>query len=58
MVSGAPAIIVAETIAGKGVSFMERSPEWHDRVPTEEELRQALGELRTSNNELRITNNK
>lgn len=45
VVSGAPAIIIAETIAGKGVSFMERSPEWHDRVPTEEELEIALQEL-------------
>lgn len=44
-VMGAPAIIIANTIAGKGVSFMENKPVWHDRVPTEEELQEAIKEL-------------
>lgn len=44
-VMGGPAIIVANTVAGKGVSFMENKPEWHDRVPTDEELSRALAEL-------------
>jgi len=42
---GGPAIIVAETVAGKGVSFMEGKPDWHDRVPTDKELEKALTEL-------------
>ncbi len=44
-VSGGPAIIVANTVAGKGVSFMENKPGWHDRVPTEDQLKKALEEL-------------
>jgi transketolase len=44
---GAPVLILAETTAGKGVSFMENDPEWHDKVPTQIELRQALAELRS-----------
>lgn len=40
-----PVIIVANTIAGKGVSFMENKPSWHDKVPTERELSDALKEL-------------
>lgn len=42
---GAPAIIVANTVAGKGVSFMENKPEWHDRVPTKQQLELAIKEL-------------
>lgn len=44
-VAGGPAIIIANTVAGKGVSFMENKPGWHDRVPTKDELKQALEEL-------------
>ena len=43
---GGPTIVVANTVAGKGVSFMEGKPEWHDRVPTTEELKKALVELK------------
>ncbi|NMB56573.1 transketolase [Candidatus Beckwithbacteria bacterium] len=41
-------MIIAHTIAGKGVSFMQDDPVWHGRVPTEEELIKALKELRTN----------
>lgn len=44
-VQGGPAIVVMNTIAGKGVSFMENKPEWHDRVPKKDELAKALKEL-------------
>lgn len=44
-VQGGPAIVIANTIAGKGVSFMENKPIWHDKVPTKEQLAQALKEL-------------
>lgn len=42
---GQVVVIVAKTVAGKGVSFMENEPEWHDRVPTRVELKVALEEL-------------
>lgn len=40
-----PVVIIARTNKGKGVSFMENKAEWHGKVPTEEEFRQALAEL-------------
>ena len=41
-----PTCIIAHTIKGKGVSFMEDNPMWHgSRAPSEEELRMALKEL-------------
>lgn len=40
-----PSIIVAHTIKGKGVSFMENNNEFHGKAPTQAELEQALAEL-------------
>jgi transketolase len=40
-----PHAVIAKTIKGKGVSFMENVPEWHHRIPTGEECRAALQEL-------------
>lgn len=40
-----PTLVLANTIKGKGVSFMENKPGWHHRVPTAEELNLALKEL-------------
>lgn len=40
-----PTVVLAQTIKGRGVSFMENAPEWHGRAPTAEELGNALGEL-------------
>ena len=42
---GKPTVIVANTIKGKGVSFMENRLEWHFKSPNEEQLAQALEEL-------------
>ena len=42
---GSPAVIVAHTIKGKGVSYMENDFTWHSRVPTDDELATALAEL-------------
>jgi transketolase len=42
---GRPTCIVANTVKGKGVSFMENKPEWHHGVPTEAQLAQARTEL-------------
>jgi transketolase len=43
--SGIPTCVVAHTVKGKGVSFMEHTTEWHAKVPGEAELRAALAEL-------------
>ena len=43
---GAPTMIVANTVKGKGVSYMENVCEWHGKAPCQEEADQALDELR------------
>ena len=40
-----PVIILAKSIPGKGVSFMENNYEWHGRIPTDNEYRQAMKEI-------------
>jgi transketolase len=42
-----PTAIIAKTIPGKGVSFMERNYLWHGKAPSREEAAKALRELRT-----------
>jgi len=42
---GKPTCIIANTTKGKGVSFMENIAKWHHGVPSDAELKQALGEL-------------
>lgn len=42
---GKPTVIIAESIKGKGVSFMEDKCEWHGQAPDAEQLRLALTEL-------------
>lgn len=42
---GKPTVIIAHTVKGKGVSFMEHVGDFHGRAPTEEETRIALKEL-------------
>lgn len=44
-VHSSPVMVVANTVAGKGVSFMENDPKWHDKTLTDEELRRATYEL-------------
>ena len=44
-VSGRPSCIIARTIKGKGVSFMENIADWHGKAPNDEECRIALSEL-------------
>ncbi|MFH1424862.1 MAG: transketolase [archaeon] len=43
---GKPTILIAKTVKGKGVSFMENNPKWHGVTPNEEEVKKALEELR------------
>jgi transketolase len=45
---GKPTFIVAETIKGKGVSFMEGKISWHGMAPSQEQLAAAIGELRAA----------
>lgn len=40
-----PKVIIANTIKGKGVSYMENQFVWHYKSPNDEQLKQALGEL-------------
>lgn len=42
-----PTVIIAHTIPGKGVSFMEGDFNWHGKPPNKEEAAKALAELRT-----------
>jgi transketolase len=44
-VTGKPNLLIANTIKGKGVSFIEGQPEWHHKVTTPEQFEQAMGEL-------------
>ncbi|GMG96755.1 transketolase [Tepidimicrobium xylanilyticum] len=44
-IKGKPSIIIAKTVKGKGVSFMENVAEWHGKAPNEEETLKALEEL-------------
>ncbi len=44
-VQGKPTVIIAHTIKGKGVSFMENNPKFHGMAPTREEMERALQEL-------------
>ncbi|MGM0239819.1 transketolase [Enterococcus sp. AZ103] len=45
-VEGKPTVIVAETVKGKGVSFMENNGDWHGVAPNVEQKEAAINELR------------
>jgi transketolase len=49
-VAGKPTLLLANTVKGKGVSFMENVAGWHGRAPTYDELVKALDELGLKNN--------
>ncbi len=44
-VTGKPSVIVADTVKGKGVSFMENNPDWHGKAPNREEGERAIREI-------------
>jgi transketolase len=44
-IKGKPTIIIANTVKGKGVSFMENDYMWHSRVPTKQEYVEAIQQL-------------
>lgn len=45
MCKGKPTVIIAKTIKGKGISFMEDKAEWHGKAPNEEQYLKAMEEL-------------
>ena len=47
-VTGRPAVILADTVKGKGVSFMQDIAGWHGKAPNREELTKALTGARVS----------
>jgi transketolase len=53
---GKPNLVLAHTVKGKGVSYMEDSVSWHHRVPTDAEYATALMELEQAEKALEKTN--
>ena len=51
-VTGQPVCIVAETLKGKGVSYMENQVGWHGKAPNDEQYAQAMAELEAAGKEL------
>ena len=44
-IKGGPTFVVAHTVKGKGVSFMEDDPEWHGKAPKPAEAIRAIEEI-------------
>ena len=44
-VKGRPTAIIAKTVKGKGVSFMENEASWHGKAPNDEQFRVAMEDL-------------
>ncbi|MFQ5846100.1 MAG: transketolase [Candidatus Methylomirabilales bacterium] len=44
-VTGRPTVIIADTVKGKGVSFMENNPDWHGKAPNREQGERAIQEI-------------
>lgn len=44
-IKGKPTVIIADTVKGKGVSFMENVAVWHGQAPNNEETKKALNDL-------------
>ncbi len=51
---GKPTCIVAKTVKGKGISFMEDKCDWHGSAPNAEQYEQAMAELDAALNELEV----
>ena len=49
---GKPSVILAHTVKGKGVSFMENQVGWHGTAPNAEQYEQAMNELKAALAEL------
>ena len=44
-VQGKPTVIIAKTVKGSGVSFMENKAEWHGQAPNETEKEKAIKDI-------------
>ncbi|NRY60113.1 transketolase [Clostridium beijerinckii] len=44
-VQGKPTVVIAKTVKGSGVSFMENKAEWHGQAPNEEERKRAIKDI-------------
>ena len=44
-VTGKPCVVIAKTVKGKGVSYMEDQAGWHGKAPNDEEYEQGMKEL-------------
>ena len=53
--SGKPHAVIANTVKGKGVSFMENQVGWHGVAPKPDQVEQAIGELEAQRAELTLT---
>jgi len=53
-VPGKPSLVLAHTVKGKGISFIENQVNWHHRVPTDEEYATAMKELDQAEKEWQI----
>lgn len=51
--AGKPLFVIANTVKGRGVSFMENVGKWHHGVPSDAELAQAIAELEAAEKKLR-----
>lgn len=51
---GRPKVIIANTVKGKGVSFMEDDNNWHYRIPSADEVRKAASELQIATDSIRL----
>lgn len=52
--NGAPTVILAKTVKGKGVSFMENNAGWHGKAPNDEQFADAMSELKQILNRLEV----
>lgn len=51
---GMPTAIIAKTLKGKGVSFMEGQASWHGKAPNDEQYEIAMNDLNAIKNELSV----
>lgn len=51
---GRPSVILAKTVKGKGISFMENDPGWHGKAPNAEQYEQAMAELNAAVEKLEV----
>ena len=54
-VKGKPTVVIAKSVKGKGVSYMENQAAWHGSAPNEEQYNQAASELEAKIKELEAT---